>query len=162
MQSLLRSFAPALRGSSASVPRLFLARGMSIDATGSHPDFAAAKKQLHQETDENIKETLDWIGIAVKDDPVVLFMKGTPEQPQCGFSRRVVTMLQQAGVRYSAYNVLEDPALREGVKKFSNWPTIPQLYVQGEFVGGCDIVTEMSQNGELKPLLEKAAAAKSR
>ena len=92
--------------------------------------------------------------------PVLLFMKGTPMFPQCGFSARVVQILKAAGVPYKTVNVLEDPAVRDGIKSFSNWPTIPQLYVKGEFVGGCDIITEMYQTGELETLLaEKGLAA---
>jgi monothiol glutaredoxin len=84
---------------------------------------------------------------------VLLFMKGTPLFPQCGFSARVVQVLKAAGVPFATVNVLEDPEIREGIKAFSNWPTIPQLYVKGEFVGGCDIVAEMYQSGELQTLL---------
>ncbi len=85
--------------------------------------------------------------------PVVLFMKGNPMFPQCGFSARVVQILKHSGVNFSSVNVLEDPEIRDGIKAFSDWPTIPQLYVKGEFVGGCDIVTEMFQAGELQALL---------
>jgi monothiol glutaredoxin len=85
--------------------------------------------------------------------PVMLFMKGTAMFPQCGFSARVVQILSHLAVPFRTANVLEDPELREGIKAFSNWPTIPQLYVRGEFVGGCDIVTEMYQSGELETLL---------
>jgi monothiol glutaredoxin len=85
-------------------------------------------------------------------NPVVLYMKGTPAFPQCGFSARVVQVLTHMGVPFKGVNVLEDMALREGIKTFSNWPTIPQLYVKGEFIGGCDIVTEMFQTGELAAL----------
>jgi monothiol glutaredoxin len=85
--------------------------------------------------------------------PVVLFMKGNPMFPQCGFSARVVQILKHSGVQFSSVNVLEDPEIREGIKAFSDWPTIPQLYVKGEFIGGCDIVTEMFQAGELQALL---------
>jgi len=92
----------------------------------------------------------EWIGNAVKTNDVVLFMKGTPDQPQCGFSGRVVKMLDFLGVPYAGVNVLQSDDLRNGIKEFSDWPTIPQLYVKGEFVGGCDIITEMFQNGELK------------
>lgn len=84
---------------------------------------------------------------------VVLFMKGTKAFPQCGFSARVVEILDQHGVTYETRNVLADPALREGIKAFSSWPTIPQLYVGGKFVGGCDIVNEMNANGELSAVL---------
>ncbi|MGO9816694.1 MAG: Grx4 family monothiol glutaredoxin [Acidocella sp.] len=86
---------------------------------------------------------------------VMLFMKGTPLFPQCGFSARVVQILKHAGVPFASVNVLETPEIREGIKEFSNWPTIPQLYVKGEFVGGCDIVTEMFQTGELQALLNE-------
>ncbi|BCX18554.1 MAG: glutaredoxin [Geminicoccaceae bacterium] len=93
-------------------------------------------------------------------DDVVLYMKGTPVFPMCGFSARVVQILSNAGIKFQAYNVLEDPELRQGLKDFSNWPTFPQLYVKGELVGGCDIVTEMAQSGELQQLLvEKGVVA---
>ena len=86
-------------------------------------------------------------------NPVMLYMKGNAMFPQCGFSARVVQILTHMGVPFQTANVLEDPELREGVKQFSNWPTVPQLYVKGEFVGGCDIVTEMYQSGELETML---------
>lgn len=85
---------------------------------------------------------------------VVLFMKGTPQFPQCGFSAAVTKVLTHLGVSFTGVNVLEDEAIRQGVKEFSSWPTIPQLYVKGEFVGGCDIVREMYQSGELQKLLQ--------
>ena len=90
-----------------------------------------------------------WIEDTVKANDVVLFMKGTPQFPQCGFSGRVTQILDYMGVEYAGVNVLESDALRNGIKEYSDWPTIPQLYVKGEFVGGCDILTEMFQNGEL-------------
>ena len=89
----------------------------------------------------------------ITENPVMLYMKGTAMFPQCGFSARVVQILTHLGVPFQTANVLEDAELRDGVKQFSNWPTIPQLYVKGEFVGGCDIVTEMFQLGELASLL---------
>ena len=89
----------------------------------------------------------------VTDNPVVLFMKGNAEQPQCGFSAMVVQILDHVGVDYATVNVLANDEIRQGIKSYSDWPTIPQLYVKGEFVGGCDIVKEMFQAGELKPLL---------
>jgi monothiol glutaredoxin len=95
----------------------------------------------------------------ITDNPVVLFMKGTPVFPQCGFSARVVQILSHIGVPFKGVNVLEDMAVREGIKTFTNWPTIPQLYVKGEFVGGCDIVTEMFQSGELASMLEDKGIA---
>lgn len=87
--------------------------------------------------------------------PVVLFMKGTAMFPQCGFSARVVQILMHVGVKFKGVNVLEDPGIRDGIKQFTNWPTIPQLYVKGEFVGGCDIVMEMFQSGELHAMLKE-------
>jgi monothiol glutaredoxin len=95
----------------------------------------------------------------VRANPVVLYMKGTPVFPQCGFSAQVVQVLSELGVKFQSYDVLSDDSLRQGVKEFSNWPTIPQLYVKGEFVGGCDIVTEMFQNGELGQMLEEKGIA---
>ncbi|WP_368414597.1 Grx4 family monothiol glutaredoxin [Falsiroseomonas sp.] len=95
----------------------------------------------------------------ITDNPVVLFMKGTPVFPQCGFSARVVQILSHMGVPFKGVNVLEDMAVREGIKSFTNWPTIPQLYVGGEFVGGCDIVTEMFQSGELASMLAEQGIA---
>lgn len=96
----------------------------------------------------------------VEKDPVVLYMKGTPVFPMCGFSAGAVQILSQLDLKFQAYNVLDDMDLREGIKTYSNWPTIPQLYVQGEFVGGFDIVREMAENGELQQMLkEKGVAA---
>jgi monothiol glutaredoxin len=91
----------------------------------------------------------------VKSNDVVLFMKGTPQFPMCGFSGQVVQILDYLGVPYKGLNVLENDELRQGIKEFSNWPTIPQLYVKGEFVGGCDIIREMFQAGKLTGLLKE-------
>ncbi|MSP04494.1 MAG: Grx4 family monothiol glutaredoxin [Acetobacteraceae bacterium] len=87
--------------------------------------------------------------------PVMLYMKGTPMFPQCGFSARVIQMLSHLNIPFKTANVLEDMELREGIKEFSSWPTVPQLYIKGEFVGGCDIVTEMYQSGDLEILLNE-------
>jgi monothiol glutaredoxin len=95
----------------------------------------------------------------VKSNDVVLFMKGTPAFPQCGFSGQVVQILDYLGVDYKGINVLADPEIRQGIKEYSNWPTIPQLYVKGEFVGGCDIVREMFQAGEIKDYLSERGIA---
>lgn len=95
----------------------------------------------------------DRIQAKITETPVMLYMKGTPMFPQCGFSARVVQILTHLQVPFASDNVLEDPELRDGIKSFSNWPTIPQLYVKGEFVGGCDIITEMFQSGELETLM---------
>ena len=89
----------------------------------------------------------------INSNDVMLFMKGTPVFPQCGFSARVVDILTKVGVKFATVNVLESDEMREGIKKYSNWPTIPQLYVKKEFIGGCDIVTEMFESGELLELL---------
>jgi monothiol glutaredoxin len=91
----------------------------------------------------------------ITENPVMLYMKGTAMFPQCGFSARVVQILSHLNVPFRTANVLEDTGLREGIKQFSDWPTIPQLYVKGEFVGGCDIIMEMFQNGELEALLKE-------
>lgn len=96
---------------------------------------------------DDIQSSIDG---AVKGNDVLLFMKGTPTFPQCGFSSVVVQVLDYLGVEYQAVNVLDDQGVREGIKTYSNWPTIPQLYVKGEFVGGCDIIKEMFEAGELK------------
>src|SRR5580698_8707580 len=91
----------------------------------------------------------------VKSNEVVLFMKGTPVFPQCGFSAAVVQILTNLGVKFKSFDVLKDPELRHGIKEFSNWPTIPQLYVKGEFVGGCDIIREMYESDEFAPLFKE-------
>jgi len=98
----------------------------------------------------------DFIDNEVKTNDVVLFMKGTPQFPQCGFSGQVVQILDYLGVPYKGVNVLADDALRNGIKEYSNWPTIPQLYVKGEFVGGCDIIREMFQSEELQQHMNAA------
>src|SRR6218665_4006259 len=103
----------------------------------------------------------DFIANEVKTNDVVLFMKGTPDFPQCGFSGKIVQILDYVGVDYKSQNVLADADIRQGIKDYSNWPTIPQLYVKGEFVGGCDIITEMFQSGELQQMLtDKGIAVK--
>ena len=94
----------------------------------------------------------DRIKQEISENPVLLYMKGTPVFPQCGFSARVVQILTTLGVKFKGVDVLADPEIRQGIKDFSNWPTIPQLYVKGEFVGGCDIVSEMFDSGELKKI----------
>ncbi len=104
-------------------------------------------------TDQTV---LDRIKGDVAANQVVLFMKGSPVFPQCGFSARVVQILTHLGVKFKGIDVLQDPSIRQGVKDFSSWPTIPQLYVKGEFVGGCDIISEMYESGELQDLLAKS------
>lgn len=113
----------------------------------------------YTETDERTIMSEDqvhsWIDGQVKSNDVVLFMKGTKDFPQCGFSGRVAQILNYLGLQFKDVNVLEDMAVREGVKAYANWPTIPQLYVKGEFLGGADIVTEMFQSGELEQHLRE-------
>ncbi len=101
----------------------------------------------------------DRIRQQVTETPVVLFMKGTPVFPQCGFSAAVVQILSHMGIKFKGVDVLSDPAIRQGIKEYSSWPTIPQLYVKGEFIGGCDIVREMFETGELKQLFEEKGVA---
>jgi monothiol glutaredoxin len=101
----------------------------------------------------------DWIRKTVASNDVVLFMKGQKAMPQCGFSAQVAQILGLLAVSYKDVNVLDDMGIRDGIKAFSNWPTIPQLYVKGEFVGGCDIVREMAQAGELQQLFDKKGVA---
>ena len=103
----------------------------------------------------NEQQIQDWIRKQVADNDVVLFMKGNRQFPQCGFSSQLVQILDHLGVDYRDINVLEDLSLRDGIKSFTNWPTVPQLYVKGEFVGGCDIVREMYQASELQELLSE-------
>ncbi|XP_045916303.1 glutaredoxin-related protein 5, mitochondrial [Micropterus dolomieu] len=139
MNSIIRSTAKCLR-SAAYLPRQADGRVLSASAR-----FLCSAADLQKD-----------LGDMVKKDKVVVFMKGTPAQPMCGFSNAVVQILRMHGVDdYAAYNVLEDQSLREGVKLFSNWPTIPQVYFDGEFVGGCDILLQMHQNGDLVEELKK-------
>ncbi|WP_455474904.1 Grx4 family monothiol glutaredoxin [Bartonella sp. B30(2025)] len=100
-------------------------------------------------------DTHDFIDKEIKENDVVLFMKGTPEAPQCGFSGQVVQILKYLGLNYKGVNILTSNELRQGIKDYSNWPTIPQLYIKGEFVGGCDIIKEMFQSNELQNLLKE-------
>jgi len=107
----------------------------------------------------DVSDIQGWINNEVKSNEVVLFMKGTAQTPMCGFSARVVQILNHVGTPFKDINVLESNDLRQGIKEYANWPTIPQLYVKGEFVGGCDIITEMFQSGELQTLLGAKSAA---
>lgn len=103
-------------------------------------------------------DVIERIKAQLSAQPVVLFMKGTPDFPQCGFSAQTVAALKAVGARFHAVNIFEDPEMREALKRYSNWPTYPQLYVNGELIGGCDIVTEMYHKGELRELLGAAGA----
>jgi monothiol glutaredoxin len=107
------------------------------------------------------EKTSDRIKAIVEGSDIVLFMKGVPAAPQCGFSAAVVKVLDGFGVKYDTVNVLADPYIRDGIKEFTNWPTIPQLFVKGEFVGGCDIVKEMAASGEFTKLLDDSGIEKA-
>ena len=145
---------PRRSSSRLSLQRHSLQRGLVRPQTtawfsdDSHSDFAPKRKAVSGED-----EAIQMIEDHVKGNPIMLYMKGNPSMPLCGFSARVVQVLQAEGVDFSSVNVLDYPAIREGVKKYSEWPTIPQLYVNGEFIGGCDIVTAMHESGELKEVL---------
>ena len=126
-------------------------QGLRCMNSDSHDDFGPVKKSIPS---NNEKEVHDMIQDHVTKNSVMLYMKGNPQQPMCGFSATVTKILQSYNVDFSSVNVLDYPTLRDGIKTFSNWPTIPQLYINGEFVGGCDIVKTMHENGELKELLD--------
>ena len=140
--------------SSSSSPLAF--RKAFFSDSGSHGDFAAQRKTVPDETAEAMKVIKDHI----TENSIMLYMKGNPGQPMCGFSAKVVQALQTEGADFSSVNVLDYPSIREGVKQYSEWPTIPQLYVNGEFVGGCDIVLQMHESGELAELLKETATTK--
>ena len=118
----------------------------------SHDDFAPQKKHDLEKSDESA--ILDLIDSHVKANRIMLYMKGSPSQPMCGFSASIVQILKGQGVDFASVNVLDYPEVREGVKKYAQWPTIPQLYVDGEFVGGLDIVKDLDESGELTMMLK--------
>jgi len=101
-------------------------------------------------------DVLSKIEQQVKNNKVMLYMKGNPNAPQCGFSAQTVEILRSYGIPFETADVLADPAIRDGIKRYSNWPTIPQVYIDGKFVGGCDIVSELHERGELEPMLKSA------
>mmetsp|Transcript_15270 Transcript_15270/g.43312 ORF Transcript_15270/g.43312 Transcript_15270/m.43312 type:complete len:191 (-) Transcript_15270:326-898(-) len=144
----------ALRLREAGV-RAFSSGKNDDEDADSHPDFATQRKTPAESEDGDVQE---FLAQAVKDHDVLLFMKGVPQAPRCGFSMQAVRILQEEGVDFSSADVLSSDEIREGIKKFSDWPTIPQLYVNGDFVGGCDIITEMHKSGELKELLADVLA----
>src|SRR6185312_7060495 len=129
---------------------------LHISAKQGFRRAAASGRGKRSGQDMSIKQFID---NEVKTNDVVLFMKGTPQFPQCGFSGQVVQILDHLGVPYKGLNVLESAELRDGIKQYSNWPTIPQLYIKGEFVGGCDIIREMFQAGELQQALKDKGVA---
>jgi monothiol glutaredoxin len=129
--------------------------------TESHSDFAPKRKSLSDDSSATTTTSVaSIIESHVKANPVMLYMKGSPSAPQCGFSLKVVQILQKEGVDFASVNVLDYPSIREGIKEYSNWPTIPQLYISGEFIGGCDIVTDLHTSGELKDMLLLSAKKK--
>ena len=129
-------------------------RGLSSSDSSSHDDFSPRKKvDTSNDSESEIHELID---SHVKSNRIMLYMKGSPSQPMCGFSATVVSILKKSGADFSSVNVLDYPEVRDGVKRYSQWPTIPQLYVDGEFVGGCDIVRDMDESGELLALLKPA------
>ena len=103
-------------------------------------------------------DTIEKIKQQIAENAIILYMKGSPDMPQCGFSARASALLKETGEPFAAYNVLVDPEIREGIKVYGNWPTIPQLYVNGELIGGCDVITELFQSGELKDVLKDEKA----
>lgn len=149
-------FRVASRRSTLVAGRNLAPRSVCFFSSDSHDDFAPKRAEVKGDD-----EALRMIKDHVESNPVMLYMKGNPSLPMCGFSARVVGILQEEGVDFSSVNVLDYPSIREGVKKFSEWPTIPQLYVNGEFIGGCDIVTSMHEAGELKELLKSTSSAES-
>ena len=113
-----------------------------------------SKLKQYQHSEDKMDENInDWISKKITSTDVVLFMKGTPEAPQCGFSNQVVQILNYLGIEFSSVNVLEDESIRNGIKEYTNWPTIPQLYVKNEFIGGADIIREMFEENELKEFM---------
>lgn len=124
--------------------------------SSSHDDFARKPKTAVPEAEEKVHAMIQ---SHIDKNPIMLYMKGNPQQPMCGFSATVVAILKEYDVDYASVNVLDYPSIRNGIKTFSSWPTIPQLYVLGEFIGGCDIVKEMHASGDLKTLLSEARKA---
>mmetsp|Transcript_45395 Transcript_45395/g.84690 ORF Transcript_45395/g.84690 Transcript_45395/m.84690 type:complete len:169 (-) Transcript_45395:99-605(-) len=153
---LLRSSGAAVARVGALSGRVTFARSPALVARGfsGHPDFAPQSNVTGAE-DNKVQDMLKQL---VSENKVVLFMKGNPDMPQCGFSKAVAQALAEEGFSDYAYvDVLKYPEVREGVKKFSDWPTIPQLYVDAEFIGGCDIVMQMHKEGELAKILPKGS-----
>jgi monothiol glutaredoxin len=140
------TFSPRARGL-----RLYSAISSQTPSGNSHPDFQPQRKQ--QPSDADWADVMERIERDVMSSKVVLYMKGEPEAPLCGFSYKAVSILKAMGVPFQSYNVLADPLLREAIKKYSQWPTIPQLFVDGEFIGGSDIMESMYRSGELKQIL---------
>lgn len=158
---LLRSSPAILRACRSALPLACASRfavpafSRQLFSSSSHPDFAPKKKAIPA-SGASEAEIFKKIEGAVKSHRVFLFMKGVPDMPQCGFSNKVVQILAAYNVEYGSFNVLDDMEVREAVKKYSNWPTFPQLYVDGELVGGADILTQLHNNNELAAVLQKS------
>lgn len=144
----LRRGAPLARPAPTTVARRVLSDGI-------HDDFKPQKKRDYANEAGDVHAQIEK---DIAADKVVVFMKGVPDAPMCGFSNTVVQVMKAEGVDFKGYNVLADPDLREGIKSFSAWPTIPQVYVNGEFIGGCDTTVEMYKSGELRTILTEAGA----
>merc|ERR1719203_1642668 len=144
-----------LKGNAQLITRTASVRaiGNRSFCSGIHDDFKPQKRAYSPDEDVHVQITKD-----IAANKVTVFMKGVPEAPMCGFSNTVVQIMKVEGVQFKGINVLADPDLREGIKTFSNWPTIPQVYVGGEFIGGCDTTLEMYKSGELRALLKEAGA----
>jgi monothiol glutaredoxin len=127
----------------------------ALSARAMHDDFKPQVKRAYANEEGGVHEQ---ISKDVAENKVVVYMKGVPDQPMCGFSNAVVQVMKAEGVAFKGFNVLADPDLREGIKSYSSWPTIPQVYVDGEFIGGCDTTIEMYKSGELRTMLKEAGA----
>jgi len=144
------SLLPSLSSSSSPSSGNNTSVGIHFFSSDTHDDFAPKRKVV-----DGVDEAIKLIEEHVQNNHIMLYMKGSPAQPMCGFSGTTIQILQKEGVDFSSVNVLDYPTIRDGVKKYSQWPTIPQLYVNGEFIGGCDIIKSMHESGELKALFEE-------
>jgi monothiol glutaredoxin len=133
---------------------------MDVDECGAAVAAARSARRATQTYEVIEMDVVERIKSELSSSPVVLFMKGTPDFPQCGFSAQTVAALRAVGAEFKHVNIFEEPELRDALKRYSNWPTYPQLYIKGELVGGCDIALEMYRNGELRKLLTEVGAAK--
>jgi monothiol glutaredoxin len=158
VQRFGRTTTAVISGTSSAIHRYQSSSTKDHDDSTTHGDFAPRKKVA---APADTQAALAMIDEHVKNNPVMLYMKGNPSQPMCGFSAKVVGILQKEEIDFSSVNVLDYASIREGVKQYSQWPTIPQLYVNAEFIGGCDIVTAMHESGELAELLKTVPKAAS-
>jgi monothiol glutaredoxin len=133
---------------------------VDVDERGGAMAAAHGARRAAQTYEVVVMDVVERIKVELSSSPVVLFMKGTPDFPQCGFSAQTVAALRAVGAEFKHVNIFEEPEMREALKRFSNWPTYPQLYIKGELVGGCDIALEMYRSGELRKILTEAGAAK--